>query len=119
MFSAGEEADGSPRLFCPSEWATISESLDLTHRESQIVLGVLGGGSQSEIAQELGISNHTIHAHFARIYAKLGVRSQVQLVLRVVAEYLAQAPNHECRFSGRCNPAFVCRPFRRRLNRRC
>jgi len=83
-------------LFCSAEWTEISESLELTQRESEMVLAVLADRSHSSIAQELGISSHTVHTHIRHVYDKLGVGSRAQLVARVLAEYKALVSKTQC-----------------------
>ncbi len=48
-------------------------SLPLTRREWQILAGVAGGWKNREIAEQLNVSPHTVHAHLERIYVKLKV----------------------------------------------
>ena len=79
--------DGSS-LFDDREWCLIAESLSLSPRERQITQGVLHDLKEAAIARRLGISRHTVHTYIERIYHKLTVNSRVQLVVRVVAEYL-------------------------------
>jgi DNA-binding CsgD family transcriptional regulator len=83
-------------LFCPAEWTEISESLELTRRECEVVLAVLDDQSDSDIAQELGISANTVHSHIRRVYGKLGVSSRTQLVARVLAEYKRLVSKTKC-----------------------
>ncbi len=91
-------------LFCPAEWSQISDSLGLTNRESEVVQGVLEDMSQAEIAQQLGISPHTVHAHLERVYNKVGVRSRVQLLVRVFSEYTSLSRAIKCIASSRLCP---------------
>ena len=60
-------------------WAN-SEKL-LTPREEQVVALVADGLSNREIAQELGLSEHTVKKYLFRIFDKLGISSRVELVL--------------------------------------
>jgi len=53
----------------------------LTPREEQVVALVADGLSNREIAQELGLSEHTIKKYLFRIFDKLGVSTRVELVL--------------------------------------
>ncbi len=83
-------------LFCPAEWTEISESLELTPRESDIVLAVLDDRSDSDTAQKLDISANTVHSHMRRVYGKLSVTSRAQLVARVLAEYKTLVSKTKC-----------------------
>ena len=51
----------------------------LTAREREIAGLVVSGRTNREIAAELVLSQRTIEAHLRNIYAKLGVRSRVEL----------------------------------------
>jgi len=91
-------------LLCPAAWTRISASLDLTRRESEVVLAALDDLSESDIAEKLGISRHTVHAHLKRLYRKLGIGSRAQLVARVWAEYVALASETQCIAAARRCP---------------
>lgn len=56
----------------------------LTPREEQVVALVAEGLSNREIAQELGLSEHTIKKYLFRIFDKLGISTRVELVLYAV-----------------------------------
>jgi DNA-binding NarL/FixJ family response regulator len=53
---------------------------DLSPREHDILRMLAGGGLYKEIAEELGVSWHTVHNHIRRIYKKLHVRSRSQAI---------------------------------------
>ncbi|MCM3779159.1 LuxR C-terminal-related transcriptional regulator [Microbacterium hydrocarbonoxydans] len=53
----------------------------LTHRELQLALAVVGGASNREIASSFTVSVRTVEVHLGRIFAKLGVRTRVELML--------------------------------------
>lgn len=63
--------------------STTGNSL-LTPREEQVVALVAEGLSNKEIAQELGLSEHTIKKYLFRIFDKLGISTRVELVLYAV-----------------------------------
>lgn len=52
----------------------------LTDREIEILRLLAGGGSNKEIARQLGVQEITIKMHASRIFAKLHVRNRVQAV---------------------------------------
>lgn len=56
----------------------------LTRRERDIVDLVVRALPNREIAQRLGISEHTVKVQLGRLFAKLGVRSRLQLAMRVL-----------------------------------
>jgi DNA-binding NarL/FixJ family response regulator len=61
-------SEGSPRL---------------TPREMEIVRLALDGMRNREIAQELGVTEHSVRNYLYRVFEKLGVSSRVELILRV------------------------------------
>ena len=78
-----------------SRTTVVTDSLGnriLTRREQQ-VLGLLADGlSNSGLALELGISEHTVKNHLFRIYDKLGVSNRMEAVLYALAK--PQVPDH-------------------------
>jgi DNA-binding CsgD family transcriptional regulator len=57
-------------------------STSLSRRERQVARLAAEGRSASEIAKQLFISRRTVESHLAHVYAKLGVRSRLDLVRR-------------------------------------
>ena len=57
----------------------------LTPREEQVVALVSEGLSHREVAQELGLREHTSKKYLFRIFDKLGISTRVELVLYAVA----------------------------------
>jgi DNA-binding CsgD family transcriptional regulator len=60
----------------------IFENTALTARELDVVRLLARGRSYAQIADELGISVHTVTSHIKSLYRKLGVRSAVAAVVR-------------------------------------
>jgi len=58
--------------------------LKLTEREKQVLVLVLNGLRDREIALKLRISIYTVKEHLKRIYNKLGVSSRVQAVTKAI-----------------------------------
>lgn len=56
----------------------------VTPREEQVVALVAEGLSNREIAQELGLSEHTVKQYLFRIFDKLGISTRAELVLYAV-----------------------------------
>ncbi len=52
----------------------------LTPHECDVVLALLSGSSNREVADQLFISVKTVETHLTRIYRKLGCRSRSQVI---------------------------------------
>jgi DNA-binding CsgD family transcriptional regulator len=75
-------------IFSNSVWMELARSLRLTGRELQIVRGVFDDRTEAAIADDLGISAHTVHTHLQRLREKLEVMDRATLILQVVEEFL-------------------------------
>lgn len=53
----------------------------MTKRETDVVRLAVEGFSNREIAQELGLTEHTVKNYLSKIFDKLGVSNRVELVL--------------------------------------
>ena len=84
---AGDHPSGAA-MFSDQTWLAIADRLRLSGQELKIVQGVFNGRKESAIAMDLGISAHTVHTHFERLHHKLDVADRVELVLRIMEEYL-------------------------------
>ncbi|HEX5660073.1 MAG TPA: LuxR C-terminal-related transcriptional regulator [Polyangiales bacterium] len=65
----------------------VSEALHkapLTPRERDVVALLMSGASTRQIAAETHLTVGTVHTYLKRIYPKLGVRSRVELVARMI-----------------------------------
>jgi DNA-binding CsgD family transcriptional regulator len=56
----------------------------LTEREQNVLFYVSQGLINSEIAEKMHISVHTVKAHLEAIYDKFGVKNRVQAVMKAV-----------------------------------
>ena len=54
----------------------------LTAREKDVLLGLIRGENESEMASRLGITLSTVHTHLQRLYSRLDVHSAQQVILR-------------------------------------
>jgi DNA-binding CsgD family transcriptional regulator len=54
----------------------------LTRRERDVLLGLIQGQSDAEMAHALGIERTTVHTHRKRLYHRLGVHSAQEAILR-------------------------------------
>ena len=55
-----------------------------TNREQEVLVLLVSGKSNTEIANELLISTHTVKAHVGAIFTKLKVRDRVQAAVAAV-----------------------------------
>ena len=78
---------GAARLaLSTAELGSLDHQLQpLTKREREVAELVAEGRSAREIASQLHIGRRTVETHVARAYAKLGVTSRVDLILRRAA----------------------------------
>jgi DNA-binding NarL/FixJ family response regulator len=84
-----EELSCGSRLLPSSAWDHLSVTLRLSPREMQVVRAVFDDWKEGSIASELGISPHTVNTYFRRLYSKLRVSSRPQLIVQIVAQYMA------------------------------
>lgn len=56
------------------------KALTFTRRQSQLLAAIEKGRSNRDIADELGISEHTVKVHLWRLFQKMGVKSRTQAV---------------------------------------
>jgi len=59
-------------------------AMHLSQREHQVVLGVLAGKSNKEIARALGITETTIKVHMKSVLRKIGAENRTQVALWAV-----------------------------------
>jgi len=83
---------GTPKLSSTSvlseeAWKAIGRSLRVTRRELEIVRSVFDDRKELAIADELGISAHTVHTHIQRLHKKLGVVDRISLAVRILNEF--------------------------------
>jgi DNA-binding CsgD family transcriptional regulator len=78
--------EAEPPAAAPVEQAARAPALDLStlsNREREVVEGLRSGKRLSRLAEEFGISAHTIRNHLKHLFRKLGVHSQVELLARL------------------------------------
>jgi DNA-binding NarL/FixJ family response regulator len=60
--------------------STRTASSALSAREERVARMIAGGASTGDVAAAIGLAPRTIEGHLSKIYAKLGVRSRIELV---------------------------------------
>jgi DNA-binding NarL/FixJ family response regulator len=75
-------------VFSEQAWKAVGQSLKFSGRELEIVRGIFEDRTEWAIAADLHISPHTVHTHVDRLHHKLHIANRVQLVLRVMDEFL-------------------------------
>jgi DNA-binding CsgD family transcriptional regulator len=84
-FSAGDLCGGEGTIVlllpCPNRAAEELSGCGLTAREQEVARLVAAGRSTKEVGGALGISYHTARHHTERVFAKLGVRTRVEVAL--------------------------------------
>ena len=61
-------------------------ALELTRREKEIVLKVVSGATNRDIALELDITEETVKRHLVNIFDKLGVSNRVELAVFALSD---------------------------------
>ncbi len=79
---------GGREVLTISQWTAVGLSLRLSPRELQIAQSVFDDQKEAAIADDLGISAHTVHTHLERLYRKIGVHGRTTMAVRVLAEHL-------------------------------
>jgi DNA-binding NarL/FixJ family response regulator len=62
--------------------ATATHERPFFRRAAQTLDALLGGASEKEIADRMGLSVHTVHQYVKTVYRALGVRSRAELMAR-------------------------------------
>lgn len=69
----------------------------LTPREKQVIVLVVAGYTNKDIAREFGVSEQTIKHHVANIFDKLGVLNRLELMLFALEQHI---PGQFCATAG-------------------
>ena len=65
--------DGNPKA---------KASLGISERELEVLLEIVSGRSNKEIAAQLNVSPNTVKTHVARLFEKLGARRRTEAILK-------------------------------------
>jgi DNA-binding NarL/FixJ family response regulator len=69
-------------------WERLAEKLRLSRREVQILQAMLEDQKEPAIARRLQVSPRTVHTHIQRLHGKLSVRSQPELIIKILTVFL-------------------------------
>jgi two-component system, NarL family, nitrate/nitrite response regulator NarL len=72
---------------------TLARNLHVTSREIQIISAILHGGSNKDIATQLGLSEDTVKHHLTHIFNKVGVCTRLELALFAMDYDLFRGPS--------------------------
>ena len=80
----------------PTVRATNAKGFNLlTARETEVVRGLAEGLTNREIADQMGLSHHTIKNYVFRIFEKLGVSNRVELLFMTLSQAVTPQPSPE------------------------
>lgn len=71
----------------------LGRTLHVTSREIEIISAILHGGSNKDIAKQLGLSEDTVKHHLTHIFDKLGVCTRLELALFAMDYELFRRPS--------------------------
>jgi DNA-binding CsgD family transcriptional regulator len=66
--------------------------LNITSRQREILIHLLGGDGRKQVARKVKLSEHTVNDHIKDLYRRLGVQSNTQLLAKFLP---AARPLHE------------------------
>ena len=72
-----------PHAADPARVAGLAQLFDLKHREAELAIALYDGFSLAEAADKLGLTLETTRNYSKKLYSKLGVRGQTELVRKV------------------------------------
>jgi DNA-binding NarL/FixJ family response regulator len=79
--TGGHGADSGHRN--PTDGGMHGRCISLSDREREVLIGVLNGQTNKQIARRLGLSPHTVRDRVKALFHKCGVTSRVALAVAV------------------------------------
>src|SRR5262245_57681320 len=79
---------GDPSMDLPfdrSIWPAVVRELEFCPQQAKVVELLMQGMGDRQIALSLDLSESTVRTYLGRIFARLGIQSRIELILRVVA----------------------------------
>ncbi|MFD1957635.1 response regulator [Paenibacillus thailandensis] len=93
--ASSSSGNGAPAAKAANDSRTESFVTPLTNREKEILEQVALGRSNRAVAEELGLSEHTVKNHLKNILQKLHLQNRVQLVRYAVENGIAPFGGHQ------------------------
>ena len=84
------------KLFTNPEWTGLIKSLNMSPRQAEISVYLLEGFGDKKIADELGISIHTVRTYLNRMFSKFDVQDRNELILTFFRHFRSECPLHDC-----------------------
>lgn len=75
-------------ILCQNQWSAVRQRFSMSDRQLQMVMRLFDDRSEAAIAEELGISRHTVHTHCVRLYEKANVSNRLQLVAHILGAFV-------------------------------
>jgi DNA-binding NarL/FixJ family response regulator len=72
----------------PAWQKTLPDGSALTNREKEVLAMLVGGCSNKDIANPLGIEERTVKAHVSKLMRKLGAKNRISLAIHAVTHAL-------------------------------
>lgn len=74
----------------PTGHRNLPRRFNLTMREMEILIAIVSGFSNGEIAERFSLSSHTVKHHISHIFEKLGVSNRLELALFALEHQLVK-----------------------------
>jgi DNA-binding CsgD family transcriptional regulator len=75
---------GDQSALRPLRSAELRETFGLTPREAQIARLIASGAANAEVAEQLGISVHTVRRHVEHVLMRLGVKRRSEVASKLL-----------------------------------
>jgi len=87
-----------------SAWLDAAHRLHISPRELQILRRLFDGLGEKEIANQLSVSERTVHTHTTRLYLRLQVHNRAHLLARVFCELRSASERYGCDVAAAPSP---------------
>ena len=86
--AAGDPGPAFPPLLSDEAWRRAALRYDLTPREQEVAALLARADEYADICRRLGMSRPTLRTHVRAAYRKVACSSRIELILRLVHEFL-------------------------------